>query len=91
MVVLAAASLAISLYQMFQSAPEPPTPDPDQLDGMPTAEQGKPIPVLFGTRIISQPNVVWYATGAPISEEAPEISANGLTPPLRIMVNPDEL
>lgn len=26
----------------------------------PTAEQGRPIPVLFGTRRITAPNVVWY-------------------------------
>ena len=24
------------------------------------AEQGKPIPVLFGTRVIRQANCVWY-------------------------------
>jgi len=26
----------------------------------PTAEEGREIPVLFGTRIIKSPNVVWY-------------------------------
>lgn len=26
----------------------------------PTAEEGRPIPVLFGTRRITAPNVVWY-------------------------------
>jgi hypothetical protein len=27
---------------------------------VPTAEEGRPIPVLFGTRRLSSPNVVWY-------------------------------
>jgi hypothetical protein len=27
---------------------------------IPTAQEGKEIPVLFGTRKISAPNVVWY-------------------------------
>lgn len=27
---------------------------------VPIAAEGKPIPVLFGTRILSGPNVVWY-------------------------------
>jgi hypothetical protein len=26
----------------------------------PTAEEGREIPVLFGTRIIEGPNIVWY-------------------------------
>ena len=27
---------------------------------VPTAEEGRPIPVLFGTRRITGPNVVWW-------------------------------
>ena len=45
-------------------APRPKVQDarPGQIDGkdVPTAEQGKPIPVLFGTRILSGPNIVWW-------------------------------
>lgn len=27
---------------------------------VPTATEGRPIPVLFGTRLIENPNVVWW-------------------------------
>jgi len=27
---------------------------------VPTAEEGRPIPVVFGTVVIREPNVVWY-------------------------------
>ena len=42
--------------------PKPPkqaAATPGHLD-VPVAESGKAIPVLFGTRVINQPNVVWY-------------------------------
>jgi hypothetical protein len=39
--------------------PKPQSPTPGNLD-VPVAEAGKPIPVLFGTRVIRQANVVWY-------------------------------
>ena len=39
--------------------PKPAAPTPGNLD-VPVAESGKPIPVLFGTRVIRQANVVWY-------------------------------
>ena len=42
--------------------PKPPKPAsavPGHLD-VPVAESGKAIPVLFGTRVIRQANVVWY-------------------------------
>lgn len=80
----------MTIYSLFQKPPTPPTPTPDQLTGVPTAEQGKPIPVLFGTRLISQPNVVWYATGTGLRDN-PTVSLNGLTPPLRIMISSDDL
>jgi hypothetical protein len=28
--------------------------------GVPTATEGRPVPVLFGTRLIENPNVVWW-------------------------------
>lgn len=37
-----------------------PTQAPGELGGIATAEAGKTIPVVFGTRIIQQPNVVWW-------------------------------
>ncbi len=42
-------------------APKPETPAPGDISNqIPTAEAGKEIPVLFGTRILGQPNVVWW-------------------------------
>ena len=44
-------------------APKPPPGAPpatlDQFDA-PTAAEGKPIPVIFGTVLVKSPNVVWY-------------------------------
>lgn len=42
--------------------PKPPEPQPADFDDLtaPTAEEGREIPVLFGTRDASGPNVVWY-------------------------------
>lgn len=36
------------------------TPAPGSPEGIATAEAGRPIPVLFGTRLIQSPNVVWW-------------------------------
>jgi len=43
-------------------APKPPKPKPAALADfdVPTAEEGRPIPVVFGTVLIRGPNVVWY-------------------------------
>lgn len=45
-------------------APRPKVQDakPGQIGGkdIPMASQDAPIPVLFGTRVLSQPNVVWW-------------------------------
>ncbi|MEX2524438.1 MAG: hypothetical protein WD750_05735 [Gammaproteobacteria bacterium] len=37
-------------------------PEPAKLGELdvPTAEEGKPIPVLFGRRQMKAPNVIWY-------------------------------
>ncbi len=42
--------------------PGPVTPKPPVLSdiSVPTAEPGRPIPVVFGTYVIKSPNVVWY-------------------------------
>jgi len=42
--------------------PKPKSQPPAQLGDfkVPTAEEGREIPVLFGTRDIEGPNVVWY-------------------------------
>lgn len=46
-------------------APKPPKPQPPKPAGLgefdlPTAEEGRPIPVVFGTVLVRSPNVVWY-------------------------------
>lgn len=61
-------SLAISLVVSVASAflrPSTPTPDspkPATLDQfrIATAEEGRPVPVLFGRRFILGPNIIWY-------------------------------
>jgi hypothetical protein len=59
-IILVVISLALSIYQMLQRPPEPPTPSPRELAGVPSAEQGMDVPVLFGTRWIYKSNVVWW-------------------------------
>ncbi len=43
-------------------APKPPKPKPASLEDFeaPTAEEGRPIPVVFGCVLITGANVVWY-------------------------------
>ncbi len=43
-------------------APKPPEPKPASLSDVdaPTAEEGRPIPVVFGAVLIRGANVVWY-------------------------------
>ena len=52
------ASLVVSYAMM----PKPQSAPPPGLGDIkaPTAEEGREIPVLSGTRIIEGPNVVWY-------------------------------
>jgi hypothetical protein len=42
--------------------PRTPEPKPPTLTDIevPTAEEGRPIPVVFGTYLVQSPNVVWY-------------------------------
>lgn len=46
----------------YALAPKPPAPKPPELSDLqaPTAEEGKPIPVVFGDTWIKGSNVVWY-------------------------------
>jgi hypothetical protein len=46
----------------YALAPKPPKPRPAGLQDIeaPTAEEGRPIPVVFGTVLVKSPNVVWY-------------------------------
>lgn len=46
-------------------------PEPGKLD-VPTAEEGRPIPVIFGTCIVKNSNTVWYgdAKTTPIKQSS---------------------
>ncbi|QIQ65298.1 hypothetical protein 19_00026 [Pseudomonas phage Epa19] len=52
----------IAIVVAYVMAPKPESRPPAGLSEfqLPTAEVGREIPVLFGTRIIEGPNVVWY-------------------------------
>ena len=52
----------ISLLVCYTMTPKVAAPKPASLSdfSLPTAEPGGCIPVIFGTRLISSPNVVWY-------------------------------
>lgn len=60
--ILFVASLLISY---FTRPDPPPGPEDARASGLsdinvPTAQDGKPVPVLFGRRQIKSPNVIWY-------------------------------
>lgn len=46
-------------YALAGKGVEQPSPAIQEVEA-PTAEEGRAIPVLFGTRDIKGPNVVWY-------------------------------
>lgn len=54
--------LVISYFVSAALAPKPPKPKPAALEDfdIPVAEQGRPVPVVFGTVLITGPNVLWY-------------------------------
>lgn len=54
--------LVVAAVVSYALAPKPPSPKPPALEDfdIPTAEQGRPIPVVFGTVTITGANVVWY-------------------------------
>lgn len=56
------AVFVISLAISYALAPKPQSQPPAGLGDVkaPTAEEGREIPVLFGTRDLEGPNVVWY-------------------------------
>lgn len=53
--------LALSVIS-YLLAPRPKTSKPNEVQDLesPTAEAGRPIPVVFGTVLIESPNVLWY-------------------------------
>jgi len=52
----------VALVLAVALAPKPPAAKAAMLDDfdIPTAEPGRPIPVVFGTYVVKSPNVVWY-------------------------------
>ena len=52
----------LGLVAAYSAMPKPQNRKPAGLDefNLPTAEVGREIPVLFGTRLITGPNVAWY-------------------------------
>lgn len=56
------ALLVVSYFISTALAPKPPKPKPAALEDfdIPVAEQGRPVPVVFGTVLITGPNVLWY-------------------------------
>jgi hypothetical protein len=56
--------LIIALAVSIALAPKPPKPRPASLDDfdIPTAEEGRPVPVVFGTVRVTGPNVLWYGS-----------------------------
>ena len=58
LIIVVAALAAVATSQ----APTPVQPPPAALTDFnaPTAEPGRPIPVVFGTVLLKAPNVVWY-------------------------------
>ncbi len=56
------AVLVISTAISYAMMPKPEAPKAAELGDFsaPTAEEGRPIPVVFGTVRITGPNVLWY-------------------------------
>lgn len=56
------AVFVVALVVSYNTVPKPQSAKPAGLGdfNVPTAEEGREIPVLFGTRDIAGPNVVWY-------------------------------
>lgn len=54
--------LVVSYFISAALAPKPPQPKPAALEDfdIPMAEQGRPIPVVFGTVLLTGANVLWY-------------------------------
>jgi len=56
------AVFVVALVVAYATMPKPQSQPPAGLGDIkaPTAEEGREIPVLFGTRDLEGPNVVWY-------------------------------
>ena len=62
--------IVVALVAGYLLAPRPNANiNPGQVEA-PTAEEGRPIPVLFGSRVIRGPNLVWYGNSAAVAQPA---------------------
>lgn len=52
--------LIVSAALSYYLAPTPPKPAPGKLSNMPIADQGAPVGLLMGRRVIKQPGCVWW-------------------------------
>lgn len=54
--------MVISAVIQYALAPKPPSPKPASISDVdaPVAEEGKPVPVVFGTVYLRAPNVLWF-------------------------------
>ena len=54
--------LVISVIISYALGPKPPEPKPASLSdfSIPTASSGRPIPVVYGSGVVTGANVVWY-------------------------------
>lgn len=54
--------LIVAALVSYALAPKPPSPKPASIEDfdIPTAEQGREIPVAFGTVTVTGANVIWY-------------------------------
>lgn len=59
-VIIGAAILAVALSILFRPKPKKPRPDETKDLENPTAEAGRPIPVVFGTITVKGVNVLWF-------------------------------
>lgn len=52
----------IALVLVVALRPKTPTAAPASLSDIevPTAEPGRPVPIVFGTVLLKSPNIVWY-------------------------------
>ena len=52
----------VTALVQYALAPKPPKPQAAELKDFdaPTAEEGRPVPVVFGTVLVKSANVVWY-------------------------------
>lgn len=57
--VVAFVAAVVVAYSMAPRTPEPKPPTLKDVD-VPTAEAGRPIPVVFGSYVVKSPNIVWY-------------------------------